>query len=816
MASFATDLRYAFRSLAKTPGTTTLIILALALGIGVNTAIFSLVNIVILRPLPYEKPDRLVAIWQSASAHGLDRVPVGVGDFYYWKEHGRTFEDIALFREFTLNVTGSGNPESIKSAEVTESFFDLLGVHTVLGRTFNAEDDRAGAEPVAVLSHELWQRMYNGDLGAIGRKIILDDESHTVVGVLPPRLRMPGIGEFEVLVPTAFSDESRQIQLRFQHSAVGRLKPGASVEQARTDLQAMSKAVQEGFPQMREGIGVDLRPFREEVVGDVRPMLLVLLGAVSFVLLIACANAANLLLARAIGRSREVAVRSALGAGRLQLIRQFLTESVVLSLLGGALGLVVASLLISILIALGPGNLPQIADVGLDPLALLFTLGISLLTGILFGVMPAVQLSRVSFSDTLKESAGSVVVGKRSQKLRGILVVSEVALALILLIGAGLMMRSMFLLQQVDPGFRPDRLLALELSLPSAKYPEDSDQKAFFHQAVERLAEVPQVGGAGAVSELPFSDSVGKELITLEGRPVRTMEDVPASDFRQVSPRYMETMGIPLRRGRGFQAQDHADSPPVALVNEAFARELFPDQDVIGKRFRVGVPASLNPDGGEEGPWFTIVGVVGNVLHTTLKEPPLPEIYALHQQLSKARDTMFVVLRTTGDPASISDSVRKAVWELDPNLPIASLSTMEDLMSKSTSQTRFTFLLLAFFASAALILAILGIYGVMSYFVSQRTHEIGLRMALGAERGNVLLLIVRQGIVLAACGLAIGLLAASFLSGLITSQLYGIGAHDTATFVGISLLLLLAALLSAGLPALRATRIEPMIALRSE
>ena len=816
MATLATDLKYALRALAKAPATAALIILALALGIGVNTAVFSLVNTALLRPLPYQDPDRLVTVWQSAAAHGLDRVPVGAGDFYYWKEHGRTFEDLALFREFTFNLTGSGNPESVRSVQVTDSFFGLLGIQAAVGRTFTAEDDRAGAEPVAVLSNDLWHRMYGGDPGVVGRKIILDDTSYAVVGVLPAGLRLPGIGDFDIFVPAAFSEKARQFQLRFQYSVLGRLDPGVSVEQARTDLQGMMKTIQETYPDIREGIGVDLRPLREEVVGDSRPMLLILLGAVSFVLLIACANAANLLLARAIGRSREVAVRSALGAARLQLIRQFLTESVVLSLLAGIIGLGIAALLIPILIALSPGNLPQLLETGLDSSALLFTLGISLLTGLLFGVMPAVQLSRVSTYETLKESAGSVVVGKRSQRLRGLLVVSEVALALILLIGAGLMMRSLFLLQREEPGFRPDHLLTMELDLPSSKYQDDEQQKAFFRQVVDRLASVPQVVSAGAVSELPFSESVGTELITIEGRTVRTMEDVPASDFRQVSPRYIETMGITLLKGRGFQPQDRPGASPVALVNEAFAKSTFPNQDPIGKRFHLGVPAELQEEGDEVGPWFTIVGVVGNVRHTTLKEPAKPEIYALHEQLASARGTMFVVLRTASSPAAVSDAARKAVWEIDPNLPIARLGTMEDLMADSISQTRFTFLLLAFFATSALVLAILGIYGVMSYFVAQRTHEIGLRMALGAERGNVLLLIVRQGLGLAVCGLAIGLVAAYFLSRLITSQLYGITAHDATVFVAIPLLLLLTALLSASLPARRATRIEPMIALRSE
>jgi putative ABC transport system permease protein len=816
MASLTNDLRSAFRALRKAPGTTAVIILALALGIGVNTAIFSLVNAVMLQPLPYESPGRLVAVWQSASGHGLDRVPVGVGDFYSWREHGTLFEDLALFREHTFSATGSGNPESLQGAEATGTFFDLLGVQAALGRTLKPEDDRPGAEPVAVISHDLWQRTYGGESTALGRKILLDDVSYTVVGVLPERLRMPGVGDFQVFVPSAFPAESREIQLKFLHSAVGRLKPGVTVEQARAELQSLSRSIAERHPDIREGIGADLRSLREEVVGDFRPALLILIGAVTFVLLIACANAANLQLARAVGRSREVALRSALGAGRGRILSQFLTESVVLALLGGALGLVVATLLIPILVSLSPGTLPQLADAGLDPVVLLFTFGIAVLTGIVFGLTPAIQLARVSVNETLKESAGSVVSGQRSLRLRGILVVAEIALALILLVGAGLMMRSLFLLQKVDPGFRSDHLLALELALPSSKYPEDSQQKTFFRQAVERLAQVPGVATAGAVSELPFSEAVGKQLITLENRPVRTMEDVPASDFRQVSPRYLDAMGIALRRGRGFQAQDGPASPPVALVNEAFARQLFPGGDPIGKRFRIGVPAALDPEGGPEGPWFTVVGVVGDVLHTDLKEPAQPEIYALHGQLESAQDTMFVVLRTARDPLSVAGAVRSAVWELDPNLPIARMSTMDDLLAESTSQTRFTFLLLAFFATAALLLAVLGIYGVMSYFVSQRRHEIGLRMALGAERGKVLLLIVRQGMVLAGIGLALGLAGAFALSRIITSQLYGIGAHDSMTFVGISLLLLVVSLLATALPARRASRIEPMIALRSE
>lgn len=814
MQTFLQDFRFALRALKKHPSTTVIIVVALALGIGANTAIFSLLTAVMLRPLPYQNPDRLVAIWQTAYERDMDRIPVGIGDFYYWTENSQLLEDVALYRDTTFNVTGDGDPESVESAEVTSNFFDLLGVRPALGRSFRPGEDQDGAEQIVIVSDGFWKRRYGGDPGVVGRRITLDDESYTIVGVLPTRLRMPGIGTFEIFVPAQISAEDRQVQMRFGHSAVGRLKAGVSEEQARAELTSLAKQLEESHPNVREGIGADLRFLREDVIRDVRPALLILLSAVGFVLLIACANAANLLLARALGRSREVAVRSALGADRLRLIRQFLTESVVLSLLGGALGLLVAVALIPFLIALSPGNLPQLDDVGLDLPILLFTLAVALITGIVFGLTPALQASRVSFSQTLKEGSRGVVGGRGSQRLRNLLVASEVALAMILLIGAGLMMRSLLLLQRVDPGFRADHLLILDLELPRAKYSDDSQQIAFFQQAVNRLKELPGVKGVGAVSDLPFSQSVSKQLFTIEGRPARTMTDVPASDYRQISPEYIEAMEIRLVRGRDFQPQDQPGAVPVVLVNETLARRYFPGEEAVGRKIRLGAPENLEPSEGEASPWLTIAGVVRDVRNTGLNQPAEPEIYALHQQADSARSSMSIAVRTEGDPALSAQAVREAVWTVDPNLPISNLSTMEELMAESTSQTRFTFLLLAFFAVTALILAAIGIYGVMSYFVNQRTQEIGLRQALGAGRGDILKLIVRQGLILSVVGLLVGLAAAFALSRYMASQLFEVSSHDPFTFAGISLLLLLVAFLASTVPALRATRVQPMAALR--
>ena len=816
MEIFLQDLRFALRALRKHPGTTLIIVLALALGIGANTAIFSLVNAVMIRPLPYKEPGRLVAIWQTAHERGMDRIPAAVGDFYYWKEHGDLFEDVALFRDNTFNVVGDGDPESVEALQVTSNFLDLLGVKVAVGRSFRPGEDRPGAEQVAILSDGFWRRRYGGDRGLIGRRITLDDEAYTVVGILPPGQRMPGVGTYEIFVPAQFSNEDRQIQLRFGYSVIGRLKPGVSEEQARAQLASMAKQLEESYPNVRKGIGTGLGFLHEDVIRGVRPALLILLVAVAFVLLIACANAANLLLARAIGRSREVAVRSALGAGRMRLVRQFLTESVVLSLAGGALGLVVAVILIPLLTSLSPGNLPQLENVGLDPSVLLFTLGVALVIGIVFGMTPALHASQVSFGETLKEGSRGVVGGRGSHRLRSLLVAAEVALAMILLIGAGLMMRSLLQLQRVDPGFRPDHLLIFDLSLPSAKYPEASQQKIFYQQVVDRLAELPNVKSVGAVSDLPFSQSVSKRLFTIEGRQARTMADVPASDYREVSPEYHRTMEIRSVKGRGFEPQDRSGSLPVVLVNETMARSFFPGEEAVGRKIRFGAPENIEPPEGDAGPapWLTIVGVVADIRNVGLNQAPEPEIYTLHQQVESPQSSMSIVVRTAADPARSAQAVREAVWKVDPNLPISNLGTMEDSMAESTSQTRFTFLLLAFFGVTALTLAIIGIYGVMSYFVDQRTHEIGLRLALGANRGDILKMIVRQGIALATVGVVVGLAAAFALSRFMASQLFEISSHDPFTFAGISLVLILVAFLASTVPVRRATRVEPMTALR--
>jgi putative ABC transport system permease protein len=816
METFFQDFRFALRALWKHPATTVTIVLALALGIGANTAIFSLVDAVMLQPLPYKDAGRLVAIWQTAYERGFDRMPIAVGDFYYWKEHGKLLADATLYRNTTFNITGDGEPESVDAAEATANFFDLLGLRAAAGRTFQPGEDRPGNGRIAVLSDGFWRRRYGGDRGLIGRQLTLDDEAYTVVGILPEGLRMPGIGNYDLIVPTQLADKERQIQLRFGYAAIGRLKPGAAEPQAQAEMAAMAKQIEASYPDIRGGMGAELRSLHEDVVHKVRPALLILLAAVGFVLLMACANAANLLLARAISRSREVAVRAALGAGRTRLVRQLLTESVVLSLLGGALGLLLALVLIPALVSLSPGNLPQLRDARLDPAVLLFTLGISLATGILFGLTPAIQGSRVSFGETLKEGSRGVVGGRGSQRLRSLLVVAEVALSMILLVGAGLMMRSLVLLQRVDPGFRPDHLLTLHLSLPDAKYPEDRQVLAFYGQVRDRLAALPDVTAVGGVSELPFSRSLNKQLFSVEGRSARTMGEVPASDFRQASPGYVQAMKMRLVKGRSFEPQDHAGTPLVALVNQTLARRYFQGEEAVGRKIRLGAPENLHPaDGGRPpGPWMTVIGVVGDVRHTALNQSAEPEIYALQDQAPSARSSMYLVIRTKADPALASQSVRQAIWEVDRNLPISKLSTMEDLMAESISQTRFTFLLLAFFALTALALAVIGLYGVMSYLVNQRTHEIGLRMALGAQRGDVLRMVVRQGLLLSVVGLAVGLAAAFALSRFLASQLFEVGAHDPLTYAGISALLILVAFTASTLPARRATRVEPVAALR--
>ncbi|HYW69521.1 MAG TPA: ABC transporter permease [Pyrinomonadaceae bacterium] len=817
------DLRYGVRMLLKNPGFTVIVVITLALGIGANSAIFSIVNSILLRRPPYKEPHRLMMVWTSMpqieSLEGTAQFPASAADFIDWRNQNQTFEQIAAFRDQRFNLAGGGEPEFLDGVQATASLLPLLGVEPKLGRSFLTEDDQPGASRVVILSHGLWQRRFASDPQIIGQKLTLNDEAYTVVGVMQPGIQFPSKGDMpagfqfppqvDFYIPMAFSASEANTRNILNLAVIGRLKPQVTIAQAQADMNALALQLARQYPLTHTGKGIILISLQQQAVGKVRIALLVFLGAVGFVLLIACANVANLLLTRATTRHKEVAIRSALGASRLRLIRQLLTESLLLALLGGTLGIVLAIWGIQLLVAVGPANLPRANTISVDGQAFGFTLLISLLTGIVFGIAPALQTSKLDLNESLKEGGTASAVSFGYNRLRSLLVVSQVAIALVLLVGAGLMIRSFVRLLGVDPGFNPQDVLTMEVSLPRSDSTTYAGQRqaALFQQVIGRLQTLPGVLAAGAVNSLPLSGNEGGRSFGIQGRP-RAAGEVFDAGTRQVSPDYFKAMGIPLLAGRAFTDSDGSDTPRALIINQAFVRHYFPNENPIGKR--------LAYDRGSDGrpAWREIVGVVKDVKHTSLDSDPRPEMYCPISQFPSW--DMTLVIRTTGDPMRLAGDVRRQVLAVNKDQPVHNIRTMEQWIDNSVSQRRFNMLLLSIFAAASLLLAAVGIYSVMAYSVAQRTHEIGVRVTLGASAADVLKLVIVQGMTLVLIGAAVGAVAAFALTRVMTGLLYGVSPTDPATFAMIALLLVGVALAACFVPARRATKVDPIVALRYE
>ena len=793
------DLRYAARLLAKRPGFTAVAVLTLALGIGANSAIFSVVNAVLLRPLPFKDPDQLIRIWETFYPSGWGSV--SVPNLKDWREQNDVFTGIAAFQTSSFVLQNGDYPERIASASVSADFFDLLGVPPHSGRFFVEGEDQPGRQQVVVLSDQLWKRSFGADPNVIGQSVSLSAEKYTVIGIMPPGFRYPSrLTELWVpLVPPA-----NQAANRGNHwlQVLGRLKPAVTIDQAREQMTTIASRLEQQYPDAQARRSVRLLPLQEETVRNVRPALLLMLGAVAFVLLIACTNVANLLLARATGRGREIAIRSALGAARGTLIRQFLTESVLLSALGGIVGLVLAKWGLDVLVALAASSLPRANEVALDGRVLGFTLLLSMITGVVFGLAPAFQPSKTDVQKALKEG-GSAGGGLERNWLRSLLVVLEVTAALVLLVGAGLLIRSFVRLQDTESGVRADNVLTLSLALPQAKYDTPQKVNSFYQQLLSRISALPGVQACGSINMLPLQQWGTNGPIEIEGEPPYPAGQAPIAEFRSASPDYFRTLGIPLIAGRFFNDQDRESATVNIIVNKTLADRHFPNQDPIGKRLKAG-----SPD------YVTIVGVVGDVKQSGLAQPARAELYWC--SLQATRSAMSLVVRAASEPSSLTSAVRGEVQALDRDLPIHNVKTMEAVISESISDHRLNMLLLGIFAGVALILSVIGIYSVMSYTTTQSTREIGIRMALGAQPTDVLKLIIGHGAVLSLIGVAIGLVAAFGLTQLMGTLLYGVTATDPLTFVSVPIVLMAVSLVACYVPARRAIKIDPMIALRYE
>ena len=802
------DLRYGARMLMKKPGFTLVAVMTLALGIGANTAIFSVVNAVLLRPLPYPEPERLVMAYLANPAQGQNRSSLGMADFLAVRERNQSFEKVTAFSFGSFTLTGGERPEQISGAWVSADFFATLRVAPARGRAYQIEDERPENPRVIVISHDFWQRRLAADAQVIGKTINLNSTPYTVVGVMPESFRFALTPEAE-LWPVRVIRPPRGRPPYFNR-CVGRLKPGVTEQQAQADLSAIAAQVQKQFPDSPYS-AMTTRPLMTSVVGDVQQALLVILGAVAFVLLIAAANVANLQLARAASREREMAVRLALGANRWRVVRQLLTESLMLAVVGGAVGLFLAVWGIDLFRTLGPANLPRLQEVNLDGRVLGFTMLAALLSGIIFGLVPALQSSRADLNEALKEGGRAGTESHGRKRLRGLLVVAEVALTLVLLVGAGLLLKSFLRLQDVNPGFRPDHLLTAQISLPPARYNDDQKIIAFHQDLLNRTKNLPGVQAAGMSMSLPPNLLQISNPFGIEGRPLPHGQARPLAEEMTISSEYFTALGVPLLRGRFFTDADKAGAPQVMIINEAMARRYFPNEDPVGKRLQTGDP---NPNS----PWETIVGVVGNVKYAGLEAEEMPTMYVPYTTpgwVSWSR-SMYLVVRTAGEPLGLASALRQQVRELDQDLPVVGLRAMEQVIHESVTEPRFRTSLLGLFAAVALLLAAIGIYGVISYAVTERTHEIGIRMALGAQTSNVLRLVIVQGMKLALVGVAIGLAASLALTRLMKSLLFDVSPTDPLTFAAIAVLLIAVALLACYLPARRATKVDPMIALRYE
>lgn len=810
MDALARDIRYSLRRLRKSPVFTLIVLLTLTLGIGANTAIFSVVDTVLLRALPYRAPDRLVSVEHFYPSLNNMEAPVSARGFRDYRDKTKSFESFAVETPFGANLTGTGDPERVPGSRVSGDWFHVLGVTPILGRSITRDDDEPGHEHVVVLSYGLWTRLFANSPSTVGQTIELNGETYRIIGVMPPGFYSFFSRKSDLFVPVALTAQQFTAGYTNEYlNSVARLKPGVTLDQARAEMALFAENLKKENPNsFSPKWTLKVRTLDDLSSGGTRTGLLVLLGAVGFVLLIACANVANLLLARAAIRIKEIAIRSALGADRASLIRQLLTESVMLAVGGGILGLLLARWGVRSLVTLFP-QLPRASEMGIDGNVMVFTLLVSLATGLLFGLAPALQSSASNLQETLKDGSRSGSADFAGRSLRRGLVVAEVALSLTLLVGAGLLIKSVARLESVNPGFDSRNLLLFNLNLPQSKYPGDTAQTQLIGQVTERLNTLSGVRASGVTSVIPFGGGWSTSSFEIEGLVVPPGQNGPWGDVRVVSPRFFEAMRIPLKRGRMFGPQDGLGAPQVTIIDEVFAKKYFANTDPVGKRITFGPRR-----GSADSTWITIVGVVGHAAHEGLDAEPRIQYYFPTTQRGIA--SMTVAMRTTGNPLALLPAAREAVHSIDRNLPLSSVNTMDKLVEQSVGQRRLSMFLLGVFSAIAVVLASIGLYGVMSYSVTQRTRELGIRMALGAARTRVLALVVGQGMALAVTGVVIGLAGALALTRLLSSQLFGIGATDLATYALVSLLLGVIAFAATLVPALRATRVDPVVALREE
>ena len=798
------DLRVAFRTLVKNPGFTAVAVLTLALGIGVITMVFSLVNALVLRPFPFRDPAHLVFLDENNPRQGFDRLGLAYPDYLDWRQQNTVFEDIGVYGHTAYTLTGQGQPERLLGVEVSASLFALLGVQPVVGRPFTSEEDQPGSASVALISHGLWQRRFGSDTNLLGQVLTLDGRSHTVVGIMPPRFAFPETAE---LWTPLIVDNPESQRSSHTYAGLARLKRGITIRQARTEMAEIARRIAVAHPETdHTDVGVVLGPLRDEWVGEWTVRAWLLLGAASFVLAIACANVANLLLARALARRKEFAVRAALGATRWRTTRQLLIESLLLSVAAALVGLGLSRWGVDAFLAVIPEPIPFWVQFTVDGRVLAFTLAVALVTSVLFGLAPAWRAAQTDLNETLKENTRSATASRTRRRMRTTLVVTEVALAAVLLSGAGLMIVSFLRLQQVNPGFNPEQVVVFDLSLPPGKYPDANRQTTFYESLRERLSAVPGVKASAGISHLPLTGRSWGNYYTIEGQEAVKLAEVQVGNVRVVTPGYLRTLEVPLLAGRDFTDADIANSPPVVIIDATLSRRFFTTRDPLGHRIKLGGPDSTAP-------WMTIVGVAGEVKHYELARTIRPGFYLPHTQHPRASLTM--TLRTSvADPGGVATALCRTVHELDPDLPVSDFRTMREVVNRSCWAQRLISWLVGLFSALGIALAAVGIYAVMACSVAQRTHEIGVRMALGARRADVLKLVVRQGMGAVGLGLILGLAANFGLLRLLASQLYEVGALNLPTYGAAALLILGVALAACYLPARRATRVDPVVALR--
>ncbi|HKR59810.1 MAG TPA: ABC transporter permease [Pyrinomonadaceae bacterium] len=801
MQTLKQDVTYGVRMLAKKPVFTAIAVITLALGIGANTAIFSVVNAVLLRALPYHNGDRLIAL--SLNTSSGERDALSIPEAQDFQDRMQSLEDLAAFQSQSVNVTGGDRPDRVRGSFVTANYFKVFNLNPVVGRTFVEGEDRQGAAKLAVVNEKMWRERLNSEKNLDATKLILNGEPYSVIGVVTESFKQPFDPDVEVWMPVGnFPGNQGQREARFLFG-MGHLKPGVSLAQAQAEAATIADQLAQDYPKENTGRTARVESLRELMVGSVRPMLGLLFAAVGVILLIACANLANLLLARGLARQKEIAVRAALGASRWRLIRQLLTETTLISMLGGVGGLLLAYWGLYALLKL-PQNFVNTEDAGVDARVLLFTLAVSVLTGWLFGLLPAFQLARPQLQSFLKEGTRGSGDGSSWNRLRSAFVVVQVALSLLLLVSAGLLLRSFDKLLRVDVGFKTERLLSLEYRLPRNKYNEPEAQWNFHRQVVERLKEIPGVQSASLVRGLPFSGNGATTTIVLPDRDIPPKGMEPEVMVNTAMPNYFETLGIPLIRGRVFGNEDRADSPPVVVINQMMAQRFWPNQDALGKQIKFTEDDSV----------ATVIGIVGDAKHFWLEEEQRPQVYGAFSQGPGIFAT--AVMRTSVEPLSLTEQVRQAIWKIDPDQPMWKIRTVDFLVDRTTADRKFLMALMGIFATLALVLTIIGLYGVISYLVNQRTQEIGIRMALGAQMRDIMRMVLKQGMVLVFIGVGLGLAAAWMLTRLISRLLFQVSATDPLTFGGISLLLITVALLACYLPARRATKVNPLVALRYE